>query len=98
MSVPHGMRWVLTQGESRKTKRVCQFTEFILESLRPRDGICGQRMGEERCAEHDERAASGAAQTTRLSAITDSIELLVYAIPLTNWGAVLSVLERRKHA
>lgn len=31
---PHGTLWVLTQGETRKTKRVRLFTEFISERLR----------------------------------------------------------------
>ncbi|MEP7454065.1 LysR family transcriptional regulator [Phyllobacterium sp. SB3] len=36
---PHGTLWVLTQGETRKTKRVRLFTEFISERLRAHTGV-----------------------------------------------------------
>lgn len=36
---PHGTLWVLTQGETRKTKRVRLFTEFISNRLRAYAGI-----------------------------------------------------------
>lgn len=36
---PHGTLWVLTQGETRKTKRVRLFTEFISERLRGYAGV-----------------------------------------------------------
>ena len=36
---PHGTLWVLTQGETRKTKRVRLFTEFISERLRAHAGV-----------------------------------------------------------
>jgi DNA-binding transcriptional LysR family regulator len=36
---PHGTLWVLTQGETRKTKRVRLFTEFISNRLRAHAGI-----------------------------------------------------------
>ena len=36
---PHGTLWVLTQGETRKTKRVRLFTEFISERLHAHAGV-----------------------------------------------------------
>lgn len=36
---PHGTLWVLTQGETRKTRRVRLFTEFISNRLRAHAGL-----------------------------------------------------------
>ena len=36
---PHGSLWVLTQGETRKTRRVRLFTAFIAERLRRHAGV-----------------------------------------------------------
>lgn len=36
---PHGTLWVLTQGETRKTRRVRLFTAFIAERLRKHAGV-----------------------------------------------------------
>jgi DNA-binding transcriptional LysR family regulator len=38
---PHGTLWVLAHGETRKTKRVRMFTEFISERLRAHASVLG---------------------------------------------------------
>jgi DNA-binding transcriptional LysR family regulator len=48
---PHGTLWVLTQGETRKTKRVRLFTEFISERLRAHaDVLLGDKPRQDQSA------------------------------------------------